>query len=166
MPSNSTVIASLEAQPVPEDMLCVRDLQDIVDRLPSVLRVVGLASQSAGSAFTTNNTASQALETANAAQAQVQALAGQIPQRRFTDPATPVALAAGDSVVPFTWTPALPDTNYEVRCCVFGPAASGASYCWHVQDASRTTSSVSVRFSNVPAGRSVIFIAEQLTGGS
>jgi hypothetical protein len=152
----------LEAQPVPEDRLCITDAQDVVNVVQDYVRVVGLASQAPGSTLTTNNTASQALETANSALAQVQTLSGQIPQRRASNPSTPIALAVGDSVMSFTWSDAMPDNNYEVRVVFFGPAGAVANFAWHVQDASRTSNSVLLRFDNIPAGLSAIFIAEQV----
>lgn len=162
MAQNSSVPIALVAQPVPPDRECVTTLTEILQGAVDFLAFDLLASLEQGSAFpTTNNTAQQALNTANSALAIAETLQGQQPKLRYSGE-TPIALSTGDPTVTFAFGTPMPDSNYEVRVTFFGPVGSAGSYTYKVIDGSRSAGGCSIQFNNIPANTSYIAVAQQL----
>jgi hypothetical protein len=144
---------------VPPDLLCIRDGQDVVNLVAQICSVAVNLAQIPGG---TDSIAQLALETANIALSTAQAAQAAIPQRRSST--TPVAVPAGDSVMPITWSPAMNNPDYEVRLTLYGPnSAATQFYGYRVIDATRTVNGCSVRLDNMPAGTTVSFVVEALT---
>lgn len=147
MPTNVQVTSALVAQAVPADRECITNLSVV---LQGVVDFVTVASQTTESGSTGDSIAQQALQVANAALAAAQAAQASIPQQRNSG--EPVAIPAGDSAMPLTWSPAMPDTNYLVQGTYYGTTAFPAVfYAYHVEDGSRTVNGCIVRLSNSPA---------------
>lgn len=159
MPTNTQTIAAIVGGTVPPDMLCVRDGQDVVDLVAAVCTVaVNLALIPGGSG---DSIAQLALETANIALATAQAAQAAIPQRRTQN--TPVSIPTGDSAMPITFSPAMPDGNYEVRGTYYGTAAYPAqAFSFHVEDGSRTENGCTIRLNNTPANFKFAWVVEAL----
>lgn len=159
---NSTVVAALEHDPVPPDRECLQTTTDVLDAVVEFVKVTGLASAAAGTPFpSSNNTAAQALATANSAISQVQELQTKVKERRSSG--QKVSLPAGDNVVALSWSPVMPTTTYEVRITVFGSnAAFSSAYSFHVVDGTEDFGSVQVRFDDVPVGTSFTYVVEAL----
>lgn len=159
MPTNTQTIAAIVGGTVPPDLLCVRDAQDVVNVVVAICSVAVNLAQIPGG---TDSIAQLALETANIALDTAKAAQASIPQRRSST--TPVAVPAGDSVMPISWSPAMNDSNYEVRLTLYGPnSAAPQFYGTRVVDATRTVNGVSVRLDNMPAGTTVSFVVEALS---
>ncbi len=162
MAQNETIIASLQANPVPSDRNCVRTGQDVVNLVQDFVQVNGLAGANPGTGLpSTNNTAAQALETANAALTLAQQTASAQPERRSSGALS--SLPTGDSMATLSWSPVLPGVNYEVRVTIYGPASyAGAFYGYRVVVASLQAGSVNVIFDNAPAGSYYSWVVEML----
>jgi hypothetical protein len=147
MPTNVQVTSALVAQAVPADRECIPNLSTVIQ---GVVDFVTVASQTTESGSTGDSIAQQALQVANTALAAAQAAQASIPQQRNSG--TPVAIPTGDSAMPLTWSPAMPDTNYEVRGTYYGTTAFPASYfAFFVEDGSRTVNGCIIRLNNTPA---------------
>ncbi len=162
MAQNESIIASLQANPVPSDRNCVRTGQDVVDLVQDYVQVNGLAGASPGTGLpSTNNTAAQALTTANAALTLAQQTAASVPERRTSGGISSVA--TGDSVITLSWSPVLPSVAYEVRLVIYGAAGHPTSYYgYRVIASTMTTGSVNVSLDNLPAGASISWVVEAL----
>lgn len=160
--TNSATVLSLVAQPVPQDRECVRTLSDILEGVQDYVTIGGLSSQVGGTSLpNTNNTAAQALEVANDALSLAQDLQAEKRERRSSQTAT--ALSTGDSYVPISWSPAMPNTFFEVRITLMGPASHPSAYFgWRLVNNTITPTSVQVAFENIPAGWSFFWVCEQL----
>lgn len=159
MASNSTVIASLEAQPVPED-LCIKTPEELLAAVATYIRVIGLAGVAPGSPLQTNNAAAQALQTAQDALAAVQAIQGE--QKALRASFSPASLPAGDSGLSINWAPAMPSTNYEVLVTFFSSAGAGASFNYYIETGSRTVNGCQLQFRDIPTATTFIWSARQL----
>lgn len=165
MATNTTQIATLEAQPVPADRECVRLLSEILRGVQDYVTVNGIASGNIGAGVTTvtNNVGAQALSIANEAKALVLALQGQQKERRAAESRIP--LPVGDSVLPISWSPVMPNTLYHVSIAMWGDntaiAATGQPG-WRLVTGSETTGSVLVNWGNIKAGMSYTYVIEQL----
>ncbi len=159
MPTNTQTIAAIIGGTVPPDLMCVRNGQDVVDLVAQICSVVVNLAQIPGG---TDSIAQLALETANIALSTAQAAQASIPQRRSSK--DPVAVPAGDSVMPITWDPPMASPIYEVRLTLYGPnTAATLFYGYRVVDATRTVNGCSVRLDNMPAGTTVSFVVEALS---
>src|SRR5678816_2528606 len=127
MAVNTTQIATLEAQPVPADRECVRTGSDVTRLVQDFVTVNGIASGNVGQGLSsvTNNTAAQALSVANEAKSIATSLQSQIRERRAATSRIP--LPVGDAVIPITWSPAMPDTLYEIRITLWGDSTAIAA---------------------------------------
>lgn len=163
MASNSTIVAALVAAPVPPERECVSNLSEIIEGVVAFTTIDALASASSGSPFpTTNNTAAQALATANSALEIANDTAAQVKQRRSSG--TKISLPTGDSTAVISWSPEMPDTNYEVRVTLYGPDTHpSAYYGWRVVDGTQAVTSARLIFDNIPAGTSYAWVVESLT---
>lgn len=166
MAVNTSQIATLEAQPVPADRSCVRTGEEIVKLVQDYVAVTGLASGNIGAGLTnvTNNVSAQALAIANEAKSIAVALQGERRERRAA--ASRIPLPVGDSVLPITWSPAMPSTTYEVRLVLWGSDAAIAATGqpgFRVVSGTETTTSVMVNWGNIKAGMSYTFVIEELS---
>jgi hypothetical protein len=158
MPTNTQVIAGLVAQNVPPDRECVRNGTEVLALVQDYMSVnVNQAEINNG----TDSVAQQALETANAALATAQQALAATPNRRSSG--EPIAMPTGDSVLPISWAPAMPDTNYEVRLTYYGAnIAVAAYYAFRVVDGSRTVNSCQIRLDNTPANTKIAWVIDAL----
>lgn len=165
MPSNTTQIATLEAQPVPADRECVRSGSEIARLVQDYVTVNGIASGNVGAGLTnvTNNVAAQALIVANEAKAGVAVLEGERKQRRAA--ASRIPLPVGDSTIPLTWSPVMPSTQYHVSISLWGdnsPIAATGQPGFRLVTGSETTGSVLCNFGNAKANMSFTYVVEEL----
>ncbi len=63
-----------------------------------------------------------------------------------------MSVPSGYSLIPISWTPAMPDALYEVNVTFFGPAGSVAANPWYavVNDASKTVNGCQIMVFDVP----------------
>lgn len=160
MPTNTQVVAALEAHPAAPDQECVPgQMTDLAQQIAALLTVVSVTSEI--DQQSTNSIAQQALETANIALTTAQQAIAAIPQTRTNG--TPQDVASGDSVLPISWSVAMPNTNYEVRLTFYGTnAAVAVFYAFRVIDGTRTTTGCSLRLDNVPANTKMVWVVQQL----
>lgn len=165
MPTNTTIIASLEAQPVPADRECVKTGTEIVKLVQDHVTVNGIASGNIGGGLTnvTNNVAAQALSVANEAKTIAVTLQGEKKERRAATQRIP--LPVGDSVLPISWSPVMPNTLYHPEVSLWGDnsaiAATGQPG-YRFVTGSETTGSIQVNFGNIKAGMSFTWVVEEL----
>lgn len=160
MPTNLQIVAALEAHPAAPDQLCVPgNMTELAQKLSQLLTVVSVTSEI--DQQSTNSIAQQALETANLAITTASQALASIPQTRSSG--APVAITAGDSTLNIAWSPAMPDTSYEVRGTYFGTnVAVAAFYAFRVIDGSRTVNGCQLRFDNTPAATTFAWVAQEL----
>ena len=149
MATNTQIVAALEAHPAAPDQQCVPgNMTELAQRLAALLTVVSNTTEI--DQQSTNSIAQQALETANIALATAQQATAAIPQTRSSG--EPIALATGDSSMAISWSPAMPDTNYEVRGTYYGGSGYPTAFVsFHVEEGTRTVNGATLRFSNTPA---------------
>lgn len=158
MPTNTTNLAGLVAQPVPPDRECVRNGTEILALVQDFMQVLVNVFQSGGS---TDSVAQQALELAGVALATAQQALAATPNKRSSG--EPIAVVAGDSALAISWSPALPDTNYSVQVTFFGAnVAVPVVYAYRVVDGSRTVNSCQLRLDNVPANSKITWVVTAL----
>jgi hypothetical protein len=156
MAQNETIALALEAQPIPEDRECVRNLSEIVKGVQDYVQVIGDGSSQPGQIFPSAVViAEKALATAEQAQKDVNNLAAKVPDRRTSGGL--VSIPTGDSTLNISWSPALETTNYEVRVVFYGSATSaGDTFAYRVVDGTQSDSGVSIRLLNIPANTTKI----------
>lgn len=158
---NQAVIAALQARPVPPDLQCYLS-QETADAIAQNIAVVGLASQIASptgvAVPVTNNTGQTALNLAQTLQTQVQALQAERTPKRIV--AQNQGIPSGNSDVPYTFSPALPDTNYEIRAFFIATAGHVTIPKWRVLSGSISTTGFTLIFDDVPAACLVTVVAE------
>jgi len=149
MPSNTQVVAALEAHEAAPDQECVPgNMTELAARIAALLSVVSVTSEI--DQQSTNSIAQQALETANIALTTAQQAMAAIPQERSSG--EPIAITAGDSTLNIAFGVPMPDTNYQVTGTYYGVnVAVAAFYNFRVIDGSRTVSGCQLRFDNTPA---------------
>lgn len=165
MAVNTTQIATLEAQPIPADRECVRTGSEITRLVQDFVAVTGIASGNVGGGLTnvTNNVAAQALAVANEAKTIAVTLQGEKLERRAATSRIP--LPVGDSVLPITWSPVMPNTLYECRVCLWGSDAAIAATGqpgFRLVSGSEQTGSVLCNFGNIKTGMSYTWVTESL----
>lgn len=161
MPTNTQIIAALEAHDVPPDLECVPGtMTPLLALLAQFLTVNSVTSEV--DQQSTNSIAQQALETANIALTTAQQAIAAIPATRTSQ--APVALAAGDSAFVIAFGVPMPDADYEVRGTYYGTSAYPTVFFgFHVEDGTRTVNGCTIRFSNTPANFKFAWVAQQLT---
>lgn len=160
MPTNTQIVAALEAHPAAPDQECIPGLMtELAQKLAALLTVVSVTSEI--DQQSTNSIAQQALETANIALTTAQQAMSAIPQTRTNG--APQDVADGDSVLPISWSVAMPNTNYEVRLTYYGAnLAVAAFYAFRVIDGTRTTTGCSLRLDNTPANTKIVWVVQAL----
>lgn len=159
MPTNTQVVAALQPQPVPPDRECVRNLTEVIAGVVDYISIVSQTAEISGG--TDNSVAQQALQTAGIALATAQQALAAAPNVRSSG--EPLAISAGDSKLSISWSPAFPDTNYEVRGTYYGTDVAVASYyAFRVIEGSRTVNGCSLRFDNTPASTKFAWVAQAL----
>jgi hypothetical protein len=134
-------------------------MTELAKQLAPLLTVVSTTSEI--DQQSTNSIAQQALETANIALSTAQQATTAIPQTRSSQ--EPIAITAGDSTLNITWSPPMPDTNYELRGTYYGTnVAVAAFYAFRVVDGSRTVSACQLRFDNTPANTKFSWVVQEL----
>lgn len=160
MPTNTQVTAAITfPTPLPDDQNCPPATAN--EWLQLAADNLAISAQDPESPESqTDSIAELALNTANQALAQVTSLQGQIPARR-TSGSSLFPLASGDNSYALTWSPDMPNTNYQVNITVHGPANAAASPLVPIiVDASRSVAGVQIRFLNVPGSGSWYFSYE------
>jgi hypothetical protein len=159
MAVNTAITAALAPGTVPPDRQCVTNLQEIVDGVAAFTSVqVTPTGQQGG---TGGSEAAQALNVANTALALAHSVQASIPQRRSLS--QPTALPTGESTMPISWTPEMPDENYAVQITLYGPATATTNWSYCVVDESRTKTGCQLRFTNIPANFSVAWVVTDLS---
>lgn len=160
MPTNTQVVAALQPGTVPADQECIPgNMTELLQRIAAYMGIASTVQQISGG--TTDSVAAQALQQANIAIATAQDAQDRIPERRSSRTLAP--LNTGDNVVPITWQPDMPSTNYEVRVTLYGPNAAAAQfYGFRVIDGSRTVGGCQVIFDNMPATTQFAWVVEDL----
>lgn len=161
MPANIQVTANLvQAGEVPPDQNCLTDVNALLPVIAAYMAVATTDPESPQSQ--TNSVADQALNTANNAISQVNALKLLIPERRSSG-GNLIPLPSGDSTVPVTFSPDMPSAVYSIQITLFGSATHPAAYYgFRVVEATRTVNSFQISFDNIPAGSSFAWVVEQL----
>lgn len=151
MPDNTQITANLiVAGVVPDDQNCLSDVNAL---LPTIAAYMGVATTNPDSPQSqTDSTAELALNTANNAISQVQALQALIPARRTSGSTLTSITASGDTNVALGWAPDMPNVNYQVNVTLHGPASAANGPDWIVVDGSRTVAGCQLRFLNTPVG--------------
>lgn len=160
MPANQQITAAIVfPTPLPDDQNCPpATANDWLQLAADNLAVAAQDPESPDSQ--TDSTAELALNLANQALAQVATLQGQIPARR-TSGSSLFPLAAGDNSYALSWSPSMPNVNYQVNITVHGPGnATVAPLVPLVVTGSRTVDGVQIRFANVPGTGSWSFSYE------
>lgn len=162
MPVNQATIASLLARPVPPELQCVLP-QATADAIAEIMQVVGLASQiqapSGVSVPVTNNTGQQALTLAQSLQTLIQELQAKTIQRRVV--AADTSVAAGNSKTAYTFSPAMPDTNYIIHVMFTTDVGHVTIPTWRLQATTKTTTSFTLILDNVPAAALITVVVEE-----
>lgn len=160
MPTNTQVVAALEAHEVPPDLECVPGtMTPLLALLAQFLTVNSVTSEV--DQQSTNSVAQQALETANIALTTAQQAIAAIPATRSAE--APIALAAGDSPLNIAFGVPMPSTNYEVRGTYYGTSAyPTAFFGFHVEDGTRTVNGCTLRMSNTPANFKFLWVAQAI----
>lgn len=161
MANNTQInLAIVVAGEVPPDLNCLTDANAMLQVAAAYLTVA--AQDPADPAAQTNSVADQALNTANNAISQVNALKVLIPERRSSG-SNLIPLPSGDSTVPVTFSPDMPSAVYSIQVTLFGSATHPAAYYgFRVVEATRTVNSFQISFDNIPAGSSFAWVVEQL----
>lgn len=159
MPTNTQISAALLANNVPPDRECIRNATDVVAVVQDFVSVALSNIQETGGS--SDSIAQQALEQSAVALATAQQALAAAPQKRTSGVA--IAITSGDSSLNITWSPAMPDSDYEVRGTYYGTSAYPAAFFgFHVEDGTRTVNGCTIRLSNTPANFKFSWIVESL----
>jgi hypothetical protein len=162
MPVNQAITASLLARPVPPELQCVLP-QATADAIAETIQVVGLASQiTSGNGVSvpiTNNTGQQALTLAQNLQTIVQELQTKTLQRRVVVDGQ--GIPAGNSNTPFTFSPAMPDTNYIILVEFIAGAGHATIPTWRTRSQTKTTTGFTLLLDNIPAECLISIVIEE-----
>ena len=166
MSTNTQVISALQfSGQVPPDQECnIGNLTAILQGAVNFLQVVTNQAQVNDGSGSSNSIAQQALQVANLALSTAQAAVAAQPPRRTSGATNLIAVPTGDSIMPLTWTPDMPNTNYECRVTFYSPntAHPSAYYGFRVVDSSRTVGGCQILLDNMPAGTLISFVVEAL----
>lgn len=159
MPTNTQVTAALQAQNVPPDRECVQNLTEVIQGVVDFVSIVTTAGETPGSP--TDSIAQQALQVANVALATANQALAATPNKRSSG--VPLLISSGDSTLNISWSPAFPNTNYEVRGTYFGTNVPVAAfYAFRIVIGSQTVSGCTLRFDNTPVGSQFAWVVEAL----
>jgi hypothetical protein len=150
MATNSSVLATLVAQPIPADLACYINANQLA-AIAQCLAIYGLAALVGGPGVVpTNNTASQALAIANQALTAANAAAANIPIMRGST--TPVPLVAGSNLAPISFTD-VGTSNYSLIITFVGPNADpGGHFGYNIVSGSQTSTGCQIAFYSIPSG--------------
>lgn len=153
MPTNTQVTASIVAGTVPPDRNCPKSGQDVVNLVQDFC-LINDATTAGESTGTDNSIAELALNTANTALAGVQQL--QAAQKEVRSSGL-IPVPTGDSNFVYTFTPAMPDTNYNVQITYYAGSTGFASafYGARVLESSVSVNGFNILFDNTPANTKV-----------
>lgn len=159
MPTNTEINASLVAGSVPPDRNCLKSGQDVVNLVQDFVSIQN-STPNADPSGPDNSVAEQALNTANTALAGVQALQSEKKEVRASGI---IAIPTGDSNFAFTFSPALPSTDYDISVTYYAGSAGfvAAFYNYRVLESSITTTGFNLIFDNTPSGAKVAIRAVQ-----
>lgn len=157
MPVNQAVTSSIVFPgQVPADREC--DISNLSNIIQGVVDFTTIQTTNPDGTPTPpdDSVAQQALSTANAALAAVQALQA---AQKETRSSSPQAIPTGDSTTSFTWSPALPSTDYDIRMTFYaGDVTHPANVAqYRVLESSITTSGFSVLLDNIQANTKASF---------
>ena len=159
MAVNTAVTSAIQAQAVPPDRECVTNLTEILAGVQDFASVVTVQGQTPGG--TDNSIAQQALQQSAIALSTAQQALAATPNKRTSG--QPLAISTGDSTLAISWSPAMPDADYEVRGTYYGAnVAAAAYYAFRVVDGSRTVNGCTIRFDNTPASTKFAWVVEAL----
>lgn len=153
MPTNTEVTLSLVAGTVPPDRNCPKSGNDVVQLVQDFVSV-NAGTSSGGSTNPNDSVAEQALNTANTALAAVQGLEAAQLQERASGI---MAIPAGDSNFSYSFTPAMPSTDYDVQVTYYAGSAGfiAAFYNYRVLESSISVNGFNLIFDNTPANTKV-----------
>ncbi len=150
MPTNTQITSSIVAGTVPDDRNCPRTGQQIVDLVQDFTSIQNTGGEAP--AGPDNSIAEQALNTANTALAEVQALSAAQKQTRTLDPQP---IPTGDNTFVFGFQPPMPSTDYDILLTLYdgaaAPAHPAAYYGARVWEPSITVTGFNVILDNIPA---------------
>jgi len=160
MPTNTQIVAALSWTDVPPDLACnPGDLNELGPVLAQFLQVNSTTSEI--DTTSQDSVAQQALQQSAVALSTAQQALAATPNKRTS--AEPIAITAGDSVFNISWSPAMPDTNYEIRVTWYGTNVAIAQfYAFRVVDGSRTVNGATLRIDNAPANSKISWVVEAL----
>lgn len=161
MPTNTEIVSSIVAGTVPPDRNCPKNGQEVVNLVQDFCSI----QTGTSSGDTTNpgdSVAEQALNTANTALAGVQALQAAQKQTRSSGSEL-IAIPSGDSNFIFTFTPAMPDTNYDIQITYYAGTSGfiASFYNFRILESSLSTTSFNILFDNTPANTKVAVLVTQ-----
>lgn len=155
MPTNTEINFSLVAGSVPPDRNCPKSGNDVVQLVQDFVSVNG-ATSSGDPVSPGDSVAEQALNTANTALAAVQELqAAKLEERSSGSTLIPIPTA--ESPFAYSFTPPMPDTNYDIFVTYYAGAAvfPGTYFNWEVLESSVTVNGFQLLFNNTPANTKV-----------
>jgi hypothetical protein len=160
MPTNTQIVAALSWTDAPPDLACIPgDINELGPLLAQFLQVNSTTSEI--DTTSQDSVAQQALQQSAVALSTAQQALAATPNKRSSD--TPLTIATGDSVLQISWSPAMPNTSYDVRGNYYGTdVAVAAYYAFRVVDGSRTVNGCTIRFDNTPASTKFAWVVEAL----
>ena len=166
MPTNTQIVANLTWTDAPPDLSCIPGDLNQLGQVLSQFFAVNSTTNEIDTASQTS-IAQQALATANIALAQSAAALAAQPSLRSSG-ANPIPLSAsngGDSTMPISWSPSMPDTNYIVLGSYYGPAGSITTHRpnFRIVTGSQTVNSCILEFNDTPPGYSFAYLVRSLT---
>lgn len=153
MPTNTAITLSLVAGTVPPDRNCPKNGQEVVNLVQDFVAIN--AATSTGETTNPNDSvAEQALNTANTALAAVQELQAAQKQVRTSGI---IAIPSGDSNFGFTFSPPMPDIEYDIAVTYYAGSAGfiSAFYNYRVLESSLSVNGFNLIFDNTPANTKV-----------
>lgn len=151
MPTNTEIQSSIVAGTVPPDRACPRTGQDVVELVQDFCSIQSTSGDASGP---DNSIAEQALNTANTALAEVQAL--QAAQKEVRTLA-PQSVSSGDSQYNFSLVPPMPSTDYDVFVTYYAGASGfiATYYGYRVLESSMTVNGLTILLDNTPANTKI-----------
>lgn len=159
MPTNTEITASIVAGSVPPDRNCPKNGQDVVNLVQDFCSIND-ASSSGDTGNPNDSVAEQALNTANTALAGVQQLQAAQKQSRSSGL---IPIPSGDSNFVYTFTPPMPDTDYDIFVTYYAGSAGfvGTFYGNRIQESSLSVNGFTIIFDNTPANTKASVVVTQ-----
>ena len=153
MPTNTAITSSIVAGSVPADRNCPKSGQDVVQLVQDFCSIQS-ATTAGEPTNPTDSVAEQALNTANTALAAVQELQGQQKEVRSSGI---MAIPSGDSNFSYSFTPAMPNTDYDISVTYYAGSAGfiSAFYNYRVLESSISANGFNLIFDNTPTNTKV-----------